>query len=267
MDGSVRATFRLMSKQRAPESLPIHPLKELSKSVSKKKLTSLRYFAQLAGKKGFEECGSSYFASQLEQKLEDNQYSDPNSRRNGPTFAKVLQRAGVRQVLMGAPVITEVEMWVTLRNVLAQDQKAQLEGMSIERLPIQFHKKLFAELGRHFTALACLIGGNPDFQDALQSHTHVVWRELRRQFVALHAFYTREDWRKLLNEENLTFRPRDPEVSISVRVYLLLRHTLQNAKTRKLGISDQFLRALTLLILGRRTVSDDSLRQALTERR
>src|SRR5438477_4326349 len=106
-----------MSKQRAPKSLPIHPLKQLSKSFSKRKLTSLRYFAQLAAKaERFEGCGSSDFASQLEQKFEDNEYRAPNSRGDGPTFAKVLQRAGVSQVLMSAPVITEVKMWVTLRN-------------------------------------------------------------------------------------------------------------------------------------------------------
>jgi hypothetical protein len=201
----------------------------------------------------------------LAEKIEKTPYRPPDSEKDGPPFGQILERAGVKQALLAPGLAGELERWRKLRDVLLESQEAIREGKSVQGLPLILHKTMFTELRRHLAAVDRIARrwGGP--KRPLEDYEAAVFELIVEHSVAIRAFRNEDAWKKLLDETRLPFEPHDPEVSVRVAVFHLLRRKLQDAKSRRLGISDQFLRALTELTLGRHPAGD-SLRQAVIKR-
>jgi hypothetical protein len=261
-----------MAKRSKKQKKQPHPFQKLLEYFPGERLTSLKHYARHAEVEA-EDHDPAEFQHKLARKLENSKYEPPNyssadveNDSRSQSFAKILQNAGVMRVLLSPALTKDIERWIALQSVFIKDKKARDERKSVKDLPIKFHKSMFTELRRHRRAVEKLAMTYRAPEGEIESYTGDVFREQVRQFSILQAFYVRQEWRILLSLRHQKFRSRKPEVLISVAIFRLLRGRLQNGKSKQQGISDQFLRDLTLLITDSKK-SAEALRQAVNKRK
>jgi len=187
------------------------------------------------------------------------------------TFEQRLKNAGKLKTFLSSRVLTALEKWFLLEEVLRRERKFRSERTMISGYPAQFHRSLMTEIQRHFDKIH-KIARDYDSENGIRKYGPMVFREIVRQFNLLISFRRPQPWTKLLKEINLPFSPRDEEVAIRVRVFRYLKATLkgQGKDHAKVNLSDQFLRALTLLVMAGPDATSldgaDALRQAVKKR-
>ena len=135
-----------------------------------------------------------------------------------------------------------------LRDILLAHRSNKQEGKSDAGFPAQFHRSMMTALLEHLETIE-VIAEKYDSKKGIESYYSSARREFVRHAKLLISYNCPPSWPELLGETRLEFTPRDEEVSIRGRIFLFLKTRLQNVKSEKLDISDQFLRQLTELLL------------------
>lgn len=226
---------------------PLHPLDVLLQEMPGESKSMLAMLAQrnIEKARGKE---PGWFVATVKCKIEKKRYRPPDSKRDGQTFSQILQRTGVLKRFLSRSLQEEIEKWLLLRDIFQEDRKNKTEGRSFEGFPAQFHRSMMTALLKHLEEIQ-KIARKYGSGKGIRNYHSSVRREFVRQATVL-IFHSRGPvWPDLLGETKLGFSPRDEEVSIRARIFCLLKTKLQKPKSERLGISDQFLKQLTELLL------------------
>lgn len=165
---------------------------------------------------------------------------------------------------MSEAVLGKIANWVLFGDVLRVDRETRSEGKSVQRFDLQFHRSAFRELQRHYAKMEGIARYYCPSTKGVDSHLRMVWREIVRQFELLRPYPAKA----LLGGGHVgSSHPKDEEITIKVAVFDVLQSSLQTTESKGLGISDQFLRALTLLLLNQPEDRAVALRHAVNGRR
>ena len=253
-------------KQATRKSL--HPLDMLLQHSSDDSRSMLGTLAQgIVGLARDKEPG--WFIEVSRNKIQLLKYRPPDSKKDRQTFSEILKRADVLKTFLSPLVQGEIEKWLLLSDIFKEHRKNKEEGKSVEGFPIQFHKDMRRELLRHFETIR-RVARKHNSRRAIADYYTSVRREIVRQATPLIFNSRLPIWASLLGESKRDFSPRDEEAAIRARVFFVLRTKLQSARSKKLGISDQFLRQLAELLMSRASSghlpTGDRIRYAVNSR-
>lgn len=253
-------------KQATGKSL--HPLDALLQESEDESRSMLGTLAQrivgLARDKG-----PGWFIEVSRNKIQLLKYRPPDSKKDRQTFSDILERAEALKTFLSPLVQAEIEKWLLLRDVFLEHRKNKEERKSVEGFPIQFHKDMMKELKGHFKTIR-RVARKHDSRRAIADYYTSVQREIVRQATPLIFNSRLAIWPSLMGESKRDFSPRDEEAAIRARIFFVLRIKLQSARSKKLGISDQFLRQLAELLMSRASSghlpTGDRIRYAVNSR-
>jgi len=248
----------------------LHPLDALLRGAGGERESTLQFLARWVSG-DWDRKSSGEFKKAIRTKIKDLKYRPPDSKSDKGTFEQILNDAGALHAFQSLRVLTVLEKWFLLNKVLQLERKYRSERRMVSGYPAQFHRSLMTEIQRHFDKIH-RIAREYESENGIRKYGPMVFRVIVRQCSLLVSFRRPQPWTKLLKEINLHFSPRDEEVAIRVRVFGYLKAALkgQCKDHAKVNLSDQFLRALTLLVMAGPDATSlygaDALRQAVKKR-
>ena len=246
-----------------------HPLDILLRKMPGERESTLKFWAHVVFDDWDTE-SSVQFRDGIKAKIRAIKYRPPDSKEGLETFEKILEDAEALQEFLSPDVLIALEKWMILREILGFEREHRSKKQMISGYPVQFHRSLMTEIQRHFAEIE-VIARKYDAENGIKNYGPMVFREIVRQFNLLRSFRWPQPWTKLLKQTNLGFSPRDEEVAIRVEVFKFLKGALtKKGKSERPTLSDQFLRALTLLVMAAPDATSlprgDALRKAFDKR-
>ena len=217
--------------------------------------TSLKSLARQVAQGAERKVTEAFFREFLLRRLRTNKYAytlavDPKGRpKRQTTFYDTLQNADVLNKLLLRSNVTELRKWMLLKVVLRVEEANKMKRRSPQGFPLSFHRAFFTELLRHTNDVE-RIAQKHNAERAVTSYQRLVSEELRRQIQIIIAFRRPQSWRTLLQDQGKK-EPEHKDDALKLRIYAFLKAKLQTTKSRRLGISDSFLRQLTLVVWAR----------------
>lgn len=246
----------------------LHPLDVLLKKAGGEGESTLEFWARWVSGE-WDSKSSAHFRKGIRTKIKLLKYEAPSSKSGKKTFERILEDASALQRFLSPHVLTTIEKWFLLNEVLRLERKYRSEKKMTSGYPVQFHRSLLTELQRHYGAID-RITRKYNTKYGIMNYGPMVFREILRQFKLLLPYRRPQSWRELLGEADLPFSPRDEEVAIKVGAFRYLKMVLAGEGEVKATLSDQFLRELALLVMARadatRLHGADALRQAIEKR-
>jgi hypothetical protein len=250
---------------------PKHPLDRLLPKYGEDDFsigyeTSLKSMARQVAHGAEQAVIDAFFKESLLKRLRTNKYAyvvavDPKARRKPQTtFYETLQNAGVLDRLLLLSNLTELLKWILLEGVLREEQTRRMNHHSPQGFPLKFHRAFHTELLRHANEVQA-IAQKYNAVRALRGYGWLVSKEFRRQFQIIAASQRPESWKMLLQETGRD-EPEHKDDALKLRIYAFLKAKLQTTTSLKLGISDSFLRQLTLVVRARPTGEEALLRHS-----
>jgi hypothetical protein len=212
------------------------------------------------------------FRGELVAKLLRLPYLSPHSAVAAPkTFHQILSDAGVLNVLLHSNTLRELWKCLLLRKIVARDRELEDKGMAVSGHPLKFHEQEARKIYKDLITIR-------EITARYHAHelTHNLEEKLSQEFrnhidLALHVLPKYQGSRaELLGgrpKSELSTEPRDEGLASQMATYRTLQPKLQNARTKKKGISGIFLCQLSELIGARPNVQSlnngESLAKAL----